>query len=69
MATVPDEQIVQRSHHAQVAITPNAKKGVEAATNGEVFWASTTLGNTVTTDKSVAGNQADIDTVIARVDA
>lgn len=68
MATVPNEQIVQRSHHAQVAITPTAEKGVEANT-GEVFWASTTLGNTVTTDKAVAGNQADIDVVIARVDA
>ena len=65
MATVPDEQTVQRSHHAQVAVAADDSTDAEA----ELYWQSTTEGNTVTTDKAVAADQEDIDTVIARVES
>ncbi len=56
MATVPDEQRVQRTHHYQVGISHNSNSEDSPA---ELLWAGTTLGNTVTTDKAVAANQAD----------
>lgn len=65
MATVPQEQTVQRAHYTGVAI---AAHGGDTA-GGELFWAAKTEGLTVTTDKSVVANQADIATVITRVEA
>ncbi len=47
MATVPDEQRVQRTHHYQVGISHNSNSEDSPA---ELLWAGTTLGNTVTTD-------------------
>ena len=63
MATVSQEQVIQRNNKAVVAISKHG--GIKGP--AETFWASSTNGRTVTTDKSVAANQEDIQTVIDRL--
>lgn len=68
MATVTNEQIVQRTGSAVVAI---AAHGGDLAA-AEVMWASTTSGNTVTTtdtiDSTQGKEQHDINLVLARLE-
>ncbi|HXG72839.1 MAG TPA: hypothetical protein VNJ04_19765 [Gemmatimonadaceae bacterium] len=66
MAVVTDELKVQKTHYYAVAVT---KPDSDDVTDGETLWAGSTLGNTVTTDKSVIANQANFDDVYTRVDA
>lgn len=65
MATLPNEQITQRTHHYGVSISYDGADDSPA----EQLWAGTTLGNDVTTDKTVAANQEDQDDTIARLEA
>ncbi len=64
MATLPIEQITQRTGTADVSITYDNRP----ESPGEKFWLSTRTGyNTIVDTKSVAGNQADRQTTEDRI--
>ena len=66
MAVLPTERVIQRTRYYGVSVVKSKDYDI---TDGEVLWNGNTLGNNITTDKTVAGNQAVHDDTVARVDA